>query len=186
MKLKRGWSGSSLNTKYGDEDFLGGNLLEAQQWQNDLKALLKNIRQNKHTWRAIWNGKKIGNPTADNRPLNALLSARDVHLIGGNANGHWSRAGCKLVISLCGCQSAALKRTRWQACNKHRRRSCRRSVGASAGEKGKAKGSKGTGTLKHGALKCLPLRHSVGIMHGEASCYVKIILHGSLWGLSCL
>lgn len=42
------------------------------------------------------------------------------------------------------------------------------------------KESKGTGTLKHGALKCLPLRHNAGIMHGEASCYVKIILDGSL------
>lgn len=48
------------------------------------------------------------------------------------------------------------------------------------GKKEKQREAKGTGTLKHGALKRLPLRHNVGIMHGEASCYVKIILDGSL------
>lgn len=36
------------------------------------------------------------------------------------------------------------------------------------------------GHAKTCRVKCLSLRHNVGIKHGEACCYVKIILDGSL------
>lgn len=107
----------------------------------------QNIRQNKHTWHAILKWKKNWKSHHRQQALNALLSAWDLHLIGGNTSRHWSHAGCKVVISLCGCQSAAFKRTRWQACNKHRRRSCQCSVGASAGKK-ESKGKQRRGHVK--------------------------------------
>lgn len=90
---------------------------------NDLKALLKTSGKI-NTLDMPFEMKKNWKSHDQQQALNALLSAWDLHLIGGNTNRRWSHAGCKLVISLCGCQSAALKRTRWQAWNKHRQRSC--------------------------------------------------------------
>lgn len=195
VKLKRGWSGLSLNTKYGEEEFFFWNLLEVHQWQKRSLRTIKrsrgpsqNIWQNKHTWHAIWNEKKKKKRKSRywQKALNALLSAWDLHLIGGNTSRRWSHGGYKLVISLCGCQSAALKKGRDDKHATNTGSSPVSAKSAPARKREEQKESKGTGTLKHGALKCLPLRHNVGIMHGEASCYVKIILDGSLWGFNCL
>lgn len=72
MKLKRGWSGSSLNTKYGDEEVFFGICWKRSNDRsghcgrlNDLKALLKTSGKI-NTLDVPFEMKKIGNPTIDN------------------------------------------------------------------------------------------------------------------------